>query len=477
MPVFPPSRPDRVLAPSASSGTTVAAPEQERLSLAQWAWIAALTLLLLDSLISYFLSTFTGKNLPINALVALVAFSATVIFGLYRIIPPPLALVNLFLLFLGLSIGIITIDKLPLTMFVGLFGVLIAFSIGYAAIRWNSNAEIFRLVFVGVGALYAVICTVALLKIHPSLFPLEYTNWGYEGRLYERPQVTTDQNTQVFYLLMIPLVFSLANRAWIIAASSASLMCSFYILSQLQTRSGILVLGALTVFSLASPLWYKELGRKKLLLLPLFILVPVAALVGGFLDDQLDAILLRFSNTEETGGGRLLALEYLFSRIGNTVFWLPQGEVDWRRIHFGGSPHSMPTVMFLYGGLPALVGWAGLFVLPTIALGWRFLTKKLDRLEIMILVAGMGSLVLSLSLPHPFNDQAWLWTGAAVGALERSRRREIAAARERVPLLPRQPLVKAEAAVPETAKGGRARPGREPWRRSTGAAGMTGVAK
>lgn len=463
--------------PPASSATTASLPEQERLSLAQWAWVAAFALLLLDSLISYFLTTFTGKDLPVNALVALVALAATVVFGVYRIIPPPLALVSLFLLCLGLSIGIITIDTLPLTMFAGLVGVLIAFSIGYAATRWNSNAEVFRLVFIGVGALYAIVCTVALLKIYPGLFPLQYTDWAFEGHMYHRPEITTDQNTQIFYLLMIPLVFSMANRLWFIALCFGVLLCSFYVLSQLQTRSGVMVLGALAVFSLASPLWYKELGRKKLLLLPLLILVPTAALLGGFLDDQLDAILLRFSNTEETGGGRLLAIEYLFSRIGNTVFWIPQGEVDWRSIHRGGSPHSMPTIMLLYGGLPALVGWVGLFVIPTIALGVRFVTRKLDRLEIMIFVAGMGSLVLSISLPHPFNDQAWLWTGAAVGALERSRRREMAAAAARAPLLPRQQLVKAKPAKPDTAKPGPTRPGREAWRRGTGAAGATGVAK
>jgi uncharacterized membrane protein len=184
-----------------------------------------------------------------------------------------------------------------------------------------------------------------------------------------------------------------------------------------------LVFAGTFLLCLMSPIWNRALGRAKLFVLPTLLLV-VGGIIGlEWMQQEGDLIIARFVDTDyQTGHGRLASLTYLFEHVYDPLWWVPRGNAEFAEQYGGGNvPHSNITAMFLEGGILGLYMWIVVFLLPVLKLAGMFFRKQLDPLATMILISGFSMLVVQLSLNVPFFKQPWLWAGAVVGALYRSR--------------------------------------------------------
>jgi hypothetical protein len=384
------------------------------LTLLAFAWV------MLDALLTYFTRTLTGHLLPVNWILPLVLL-LILLTGGWRAINPPLHIgMGLAFGILGFSFGPLLVPEISTYRYVELIGALCAFAIGYSCLRWNSNEQTFVRMFMIISGMYVVISIIALLKIAPAHFPVINAQWAYHGTIVMRPEVMTDQNFQVFYLFPVVLLLALPYRFprfWIVLALTIG---SLFVLAKLQTRSGMLVLGGTVLMCLAAPIWNRALGRGKLLALPLLFVGLIAIGINWILQEG-SLILARFTDIDyQTGYGRLESFMYLFERVYNPLWWVPQGNGEFLR-KFDTIPHSNVTAMFLEGGIAGLYMWIVVFLIPMIMLSRMFFRRQLDQVATLVLLGGFSMLIVQLSLNVPFFKQPWLWAGAVVGVLYRSR--------------------------------------------------------
>lgn len=376
-------------------------------------------LVLFDSLFNYLLRNIGGQ-LPVNALAAVFLALGTFKFGIRPLLPPMNILFALILGALGFILGVIFIPETTATQVLRIGSAMCGFFIGFLTTRWAEDARIDAIAFTLAGGLYVIVCIVALLEIAPRFFPLINAVWSDNGILRLRPEVTTDQNFQILYLIPAALPLVLPYRFWQFTTALAMTAGALFVLARLQTRSGFLVFTGLLFLCWIAPLWAKSLGRNKLLILPL---VGVSFVVLFF--DQILAVgfllITRFTGEMETGQGRLVSITYLFQHILDLDWWVPHGNMEFKK-HYGDVPHSNVTAMFLEGGILGLYMWIIVFVAPLVKLGRVFLAGKLDNYGAMIFLGGVASLVIQLSLNVPFFDQVWLWAGAIVGIADRCSR-------------------------------------------------------
>ena len=380
---------------------------------------ALFLLVLFDSFFNYFLQNIGGR-LPVNALAAVFLVLGAFKFGMRPLLPPMNILLALVFGFLGFMLGVIFISETSATHVLSIGSAMCGFFIGFLTTRWAKDARIDAIAFSFAGGLYVIVCIIALLEIAPRFFPLINAVWSDNGILRFRPEVTTDQNFQILYLIPAALPLVLPYRFWQFSTALAMSVGSLFVLARLQTRSGFLVFAALLFLCWIAPLWVKSLGRNKLLILPL-VVVSFAVL---FFDQILAAgslLITRFTGGMETGHGRLVSITYLFEHILDVGWWVPHGNMEFKKI-YGAIPHSNITAMFLEGGILGLSMWIIVFVVPLVKLSRVFLAGKLDNYGAMIFLGGVASLVIQLSLNVPFVDQVWLWAGAVVGARDRSSR-------------------------------------------------------
>jgi len=195
-------------------------------------------------------------------------------------------------------------------------------------------------------------------------------------------------------------------------------VCAFFVLAKLQTRSGILLIANIVFLSLLAPLRYSELGRKKILILPVVVFLLIIVSLDRFLDASQE-ITQRFSQQRyNTLYGRLYSAQYMFENLLNPEFWLPYGEGDFLK-KTGNIPHFTPTAFYLQGGLLSIIAWVAIFMTPLFTLGKMFLKGKLDEIAIMFFIGAITSFVAQLSLNAPYFEQTWLWAGAAIGTIKR----------------------------------------------------------
>lgn len=374
-------------------------------------------LVLFDSLFNYFLQNIGGR-LPVNALAAVFLALGAFKFGMRPLLPPMNILLALAFGFLGFMLGVIFIPETSATQVLSIGSAMCGFFIGFLTTRWAKDARIDAIAFSFAGGLYVIVCLLALLEIAPRFFPLINAVWSDNGILRVRPEVTTDQNFQILYLIPAALPLILPYRFWQFTIALAMSAGALFVLARLQTRSGFLVFVALLFLCWIAPLWAKSLGRNKLLILPLV----AVSFVALFFDQILAAgslLITRFTGGMETGQGRLVSITYLFQHILDLDWWVPHGNTEFKKI-FGAIPHSNITAMFLEGGILGLSMWIIVFVAPLVKLSRVFLASKLDNYGVMIFLGGVASFVTQLSLNVPFLDQVWLWAGAVVGAIDRS---------------------------------------------------------
>jgi hypothetical protein len=380
----------------------------------------SLAIILSDSLINYFLRVFF-RPLPINAMVVPIFF-ALIVMGRFRpLVPGIKTLLWILASVFGYVIGIINAPDITPHRFFQIGTALIAFFVGFGFFKNCDDENIISFFFTTIALFYVVVCTIALSRTLPSLFPVQDQIWAYKGLLLRRPEVTTDQNFQILYLFPAALVLALPTRLIRLIVTLITVIGALFVTAQLQTRSGTLVLLGTIVLSLSAPLFIPSLGRKKTLILPVAGIVAII-LAMPFIISSSELLFHRLAATDfETGfGGRLKGFFYLFKHVWNPLWWIPQGNTEFLTAT-GARPHSNITATFLEGGILSLAAWFGLVVYPTARLGFRFLSGRLSHASTMIFIGCLTMLVLQLSLNVPMNDQVWLWTGAGVGVLSREK--------------------------------------------------------
>jgi hypothetical protein len=387
----------------------------------QFYGIIVFVYVLLDSMTSYFLRPILGAEaVPVNAILPFVIVILIKKYGLkaFRINAHVwIALVVGFTFFL---LGVLFLPEFKWHRIATIVTALSAFFVGHFAARWSDDAEMYGKAFLIVGGLYVMVCILAIHDVFPSVFPVIKRISYYMGVPSVRPEITTDQNFQFFYVFPVVLVLALPFRPLRSSAAFVGAVGGLYVLNILMTRSGFLVMLGAIALCLMAPLFTKELGRKKILILPLIILALVLFnidLIARFGEPIHNRFFNWHYNTLE---GRILALQYLQEHILEPTWWFPRGNAHFRML-FYGTPHSNPTAVFLEAGLPGLYMYAIVVVLPLFYLGRMLLKGELDGLATLILIGGTASFFGQLSLNVPLMDQVWLWAGAVQGTRERMR--------------------------------------------------------
>lgn len=383
-------------------------------------WFFMFGYLLIDSLGTYFFWNKVG--FPHNSLLVIMFVVVFLGWGFMKSIPHRKEILSIALIIFGFLLGIVLNDDMGISKLFKLATALMAFVVGYTACRWTSDSDRFLKLFLSVGSLYVITCIMALLQLYPSLFPIVYsTGFRASGQLVTRPEITIDQNFQVFYLFFIPSVFMLDFKILRYTFACLLTFLGLYVLIALQTRSGLLIfLGVLMIVWVAAPTVNRKYGRYKLILLPIVTAVVFVVFYDKILSIS-EPLLERFQSKEvKTLEGRMFSATYLFKYLLNPLYWLPQGNEEFVN-KMGDVPHFNPTAMYLEGGMFALIGWFMLFVTPLVKMGLLFIKNKLDLLASLIMVCGIASMMAQLSLNAPLYDHVWLWGGAVIGSLDRIR--------------------------------------------------------
>ena len=386
----------------------------------------AVSWVLLDSMMTYFSRTFLGTYLPVSAALPFILLIVVWRWKLSVILPPPRITAALFIGFVGFSLGIITQEHEGVVRMGGVVLSVSAFLVGYLAFRWSDSDKAFATIFLWIGGAYVVVCLLALLNVAPSIFPVIDAVWSDKGILRNRPEVMTDQNFQVFYLFILVPLLMLPFSTVRFAMTTLAVVGAFFVLAKLQTRSGVLVLSAVVIMAWLAPLWTRSLGRTKLMVYPVLFILAVAINIETIIGIA-SLLIERFTGAETTGaltGGRLESNIYFLERVWNPAWWIPRGYSEFMDLHGGTIPHSNIAAMFLEGGILGLYMWIVVFAFPLIRFLTLFFKRQLDDLSTMVLLCGVASFVLQLSLNVPFFKQPWLWAGAVVGSIYRLKEKQ-----------------------------------------------------
>ena len=405
-------------------------------------WLLAAVFMFLDTMATYFARTLTGAGFPYSMLVFGVFLFGLLRFGFPKFDPPVYASFALYFLILAFSVSIITLEEFELSRFRNLLGALVAFAIGYGCFRAAIAVGPIRFALFFVGGLYAVVCFIAVLKIYPALFPVIDTLGFRQGKWIYRPEVTTDQNFQIFYLIPIALLLALRNSTLMMLLIFSIAGLSAFVLAELQTRSGSLVLGATLVMSALVGMRSRSSIDYRLAILA--FLGVVLSLVF------LDKIVLIFQNLIErftvsdfdTLEKRTSAFLFTFTHLFDFDWWLPRGYQAYRLETGFGKPHSNITAILVETGVLGLIGWVFAFVVPLFALAKRWLRRRSDEVSDIALCGGVTAMVSQLSLNAPLVEIVWFWCGAVLAALARpevSREEPASKAKEAAPPWVRSP--------------------------------------
>ena len=379
--------------------------------------------ILLDSLVNYFANTLVSATYPINALtcVAFIIYFMVNHKFFLKYLPSQSVLFMLGLILTGFLLGLHHNYYSFTGKLFKSFSALVSLLIGYYAFRQINNERYLSIVFLVAGSIYTLVCFIAVLRVAPGLFPVIDALWADGWTLVSRPEVTTDQNFQIYYLffLCFILFFSVTNITRVLVLLGSVL--ALYSLSQLQTRSGVLLYLAaflLSVYGAARLNFIKPVYIFLAAGLGLIVIVNkidaiygmASYLIDRFVDDD-------YRNLE----GRVKSASYLLELVASPIAWfVPQGLGSFERL-FGGFPHSNYTAIFLEGGILSFFGFLVLQVFTIVRVGLLSLKYKLDSVTLAALFGAMISLMGSLSLCVPYHEHVYLWVGALIGAEMRLR--------------------------------------------------------
>lgn len=387
-------------------------------------------LLLFDTAFTYFLPK--GSPFRINALAPLYLLILFFKYGWSNVLPSFKVCGLLYLFLVSIGLGYFTIPHFvyagALYNFYGwaddkilvIVNAVCVFLIGYAAFNNTEDHDAVARVFLFVGLAYGIICVIALKQWYPERFPLDVSVYSTGTALVNRPAITTNQNYQVNYLIPAILPLALPFRTLRTALCLFGTACATFTLLRIQSRSGLLVFGGIGVLCLLIPFFSKVQGKGKSLFL--LACLGIAGLVFyGVLREESAHVMGRFADkTETTTSGRIVSLMYLFEKLPDPAWWIPRGTLEFLERH-QVEPHCTPTLMFCDAGLSGLVSWLLLICAPAVALMLRVVRGRAGWIAIMVGLAGIGSLFLQLSLPAHLSKQVWLWAGAVIACLAKTR--------------------------------------------------------
>ncbi len=383
------------------------------------ACIIIIAIVLLDALMSYLSRSWTGLHIPTNAFLP---FAITYLFfqrsGKMPIFPPMTWMLFLVMTTVSFYIGALMVNSIPVQRIFAISAAAVTFMVGYYGASNASTPNSWGRMFLFVGGMYTFICVVALLKVLPRVFPTESGVWlGNSGKPILRPSVMVNQNFQVLYVFFVSFPLVLCDSKKIKALAAIASVFAAYVLAQMQTRSGLMAYGGVLLMLLMSPLFIRGKIKKWLFFMPVVFIGLMAYLISSGLFSNFAVYERFFANDYRTLDGRIYSALYLFEKISQVSWWFPHGESEFRNAT-GNIPHFNPTAFFLRGGMPALIGWIVLFVVPSILLGLRILKKRANKIQFVFFAATCVSLIVQFSLNLAFNEQVWLWAGISVGALK-----------------------------------------------------------
>lgn len=384
--------------------------------------LIAYILILNDSIFTYFLKTY-NPNFPILAFAPIFLF--------LHLIYNPSQLKNItfwyyLIIFIGLcgySLGIYSIDNVNSNRLFQILSAFTAWLVGYFSTTFRTN--ILKITFFS-KIIHVLICLIAILELYPSVFPLEKTLWSANGILEIRPAITTDQNFEILYLLpLIGLFFtSLNTNKFInIILSFILILLTFYILSSLQTRSGILIFLSCFIFCL---MLFLLKSKKVLYFIFIILIFTTTIFILHIKYNIFDLIIYRFTEHNfNTAQGRLHSLLYFFDKIIEPKYWIPQGNLDYMKISNGNIPHSNITAHLMEGGIIGVIVWLSIIIIPSLKVIIRSLKINKTPIFITFAIISAGSIAAQLSLNVPFFDVIWLYSGFCAGLIHTSKKKLI----------------------------------------------------
>ena len=384
-------------------------------------WTALAAALYCDTMATYFARTLTGAGFPYSALMLMLFVVGLFVVGYPKIKLPLYGYIAIYLLVLSFSISILSLEEFELSRFRQLAGAIVALGIGYACFTAAKTENQIRFVFSFVSLSYAIVCFIALRKIYPALFPVINTIGNRAGEVVIRPEVTTDQNFQIFYLLPIAMLLALENSTRRLVTIFVVSAVSAYCLSELQTRSGSLVLVA--TLAMSAIVGMRSRGKFDWRLVALVFLGLVGSL--AFLQKIIavfEKLIERFTVADfDTLEYRTNNFLFTFQHLLDVDWWLPSGYLAYLRTvpNAHALPHSNITAIFVETGLFGLIGWILGFVLPLVVLGYYWIKKRTSPIADVALCGGVSTLVIQLSLNAPLFELVWFWAGAVLAAVAR----------------------------------------------------------
>lgn len=396
-----------------------------RRGLVWWLFVVIFAMALEDALLGY-LGRAVGIGVLARPWLLLAVLSLPVVLLSLRDLRwvRPLYVILFATMLAGLLLGVLSI-KVPTTFgpeglysfsMSQIIAMTVAFVIGMIAIvKQEDDGRFLAELLVVLAGLHLIVCLLALWRVSPALFPIIDSPYWRAGRAISRPEITTDQTRQVLYLLpglcVLFINGTLVRTIFGMVVAAGALYVAF----KVQSRGGFALLAVAIPLAMLIGLRYR-IQRPKLV-------IPVVILVAGLVVSQVDVILRvaadvlwRVQQLDGTYGGRLASITYLFEKVGDPAFWLPQGYGDFYS-RYGAAPHSFPTMFYLMGGLLSLGAYLLLVGIPLWVLGKRVIQRQATGLQRICFFLGLCAFALQLTQPVVTHAIFWVIAGATVGAL------------------------------------------------------------
>jgi len=388
-------------------------------------------MLLLDSFFNYFLNVFGIPAIPTNALLIPLFALALVAFGGRSIQLKTYQLMAFIFLVSGFLMGFIIIEGTSWMKLGALSTGMISLLIGVSLGRFKDSDRHISNIGLLIGGIYCVVCAIATLRLMPAFFPvIDAIGYSSKGTLIVRPEVTIDQNFQIFYLFPVILCFTKKQSYKEIFIAIILVGLAVFSLVKLQTRSGILLiaLGLASAFIMAISTKHK---KPVLLLIGAIFFLLVAMLNLDSIIKISSGLIVRFTEDDLGGAwGRLFSAEYLFQKLIDVRWWLPKGDAIFANA-YGDVPHFNPTAIFLEAGLVGLIGWCMLSLGPLIKGGFSIFKKRMKNHHAIYLGAFI-SMVASLTLNAPLFEHVWVWVGLLIGATSQTIKKRTSVSQKRL---------------------------------------------
>ncbi|MCW0220235.1 MAG: hypothetical protein OJI67_18055 [Prosthecobacter sp.] len=286
------------------------------------------------------------------------------------------------------------------------------------ALKLRDDGHLLSGTFLALTAVHAIVCIIALSSIAPDLFPVLDKPYYNDGRLVSRPEITTDQTRQVFYLFGCLFTIFTSKSLLRLLISVGICIAIAFIVAKVQSRWGALTFALFAAFAYFLGLFYGVQRRVSVLGVIAVGAITITwfhAAITAFLGD----LLWRFAQVDLNLGGRAPSILYLFEKLADPSYWLPKGYGEFYAI-YGAAPHSFPTMIYLYGGIIGLMLYGILLVGPLWQLGKLVFSRRADSIQRIAFFSSSFAFALLMTQPVISHEIFWLFTGFSVGVICRT---------------------------------------------------------